>query len=64
MAMTERGISTTEVGQFRHEEYYSQVAKGKRVQWDYRDTKGILHSGIAKTLEEAKAKAAQFGYQG
>jgi hypothetical protein len=61
MALTENGISTTKGhGQFRYETYQTAFAPVKgitRVQWDYRDTKGVLHSGIAKSVEEARKAA-------
>lgn len=53
-------------GQFQYEEYEGNIRNGRGkmiVQWDYRDLKGELHSGVAKTLGEAKQKAVQFGYQ-
>jgi len=53
-------------GQFQFEEYEGNIRNGKGtmiVQWDYRDLKGELHSGVAKTFEEAKQKASQYGYQ-
>ncbi len=48
---------TNDRGQFAYEEYYSPIAQGMRVQWDYRDSKGRLYSGIAKSIEAAKAEA-------
>jgi hypothetical protein len=63
--LTKNGVSTTtKPGQFAYEPYNSAVLEGERVQWDYRDKNGKLHSGIAKTLEEAKAEARKFGYEG
>jgi hypothetical protein len=29
------------------------------VQWEYRDTKGVLHSGVALTVEDARRMAEQ-----
>ena len=63
MELTKDGCSTTKArGQFAYEVYYKTQSRideyrGKpleqRVQWDYRDTKGKLFSGIAKTVNEA-----------
>lgn len=58
--------TTTENGQFQCEGFNTKL-RGKNVrryQWDYRDSSGKLHSGVAKTEDEAKQKAVQFGYIG
>lgn len=56
MRLTKNGVSTTkEKGIFAYEEY-GPVNK-KRVQWDYRDRKGKLHSGVSKTLPAAMITA-------
>jgi len=67
MAITKNGCSTTKTnGRFAYERYYLQQSRTdayrglpqkERVQWDYRDSKGKLFSGIAKTLGEAKESA-------
>lgn len=65
--MTKNGVSTTvKKGQFQFEQYYAgSVIRGVlRVQWDYRDTRGDLHSGISTTVAEAKAQARLYGYKG
>lgn len=63
--LTKNGVSTTQGrDQFAYEKYYNKVLKRHIVQWDYRDANGQLHSGTAKTLEEAKEKAAKYGYRG
>ena len=48
---------------FEYEYYYSLVAKRRRIIWDYKDKKGILHSGVVDSLGEALEKAKRFGYQ-
>lgn len=60
--LTQNGISTTtEKNSFRYE---TMKMFGKiRTQWDYRDSSGKLHSGIAKDLETAKIRASKYGYQ-
>ena len=68
MALTKNGISTTTTrGTFAYAVYYKQqsltdkyrgLPPEQRVQWDYRDTSGKLHSGIARTLETAYQAAA------
>ncbi|HEQ98846.1 MAG TPA: DUF3873 domain-containing protein [candidate division Zixibacteria bacterium] len=57
--LNKNGCTTThERGQFAYEEFRSALFNYElRVQWDYRDHKGRLHSGIAKSIEEAKAAA-------
>ncbi len=48
---------------FQYEPYYSFLAKRRRIIWDYKDKKGILHSGVVDYLGEALEKAEKFGYQ-
>ena len=48
---------------FEYESYYSLVAKRLMIIWDYKDKKGILHSGVTKSLGEAIEKAKTYGYQ-
>jgi hypothetical protein len=48
---------------FQYEPFDSLVAKRLRVIWDYRDKKGILHSGLVDSLGEAFEKARKYGYQ-
>lgn len=69
MSLTKNGCSTTKaMGQFAYEIYHKpqnriDAYRGKpreqRVQWDYRDTKGKLFSGIALTVEDARKFAEQ-----
>jgi hypothetical protein len=62
--LSKNGVSTTIVkDQFNYEVFYSEILRGERVQWDYRDVTGKLHSGVSKTLELAKQSAAKFGYR-
>ena len=63
--LNQNGITTTrEADTFACEEFFSGPMRVRRIQWDYRDEEGELHSGIAKTVEEAKEKARKFGYRG
>ncbi len=50
------GCSTCPRGQEQFEEFYSELAKGMRVQYDYRTPDGTLFSTVAKTLEDARAR--------
>lgn len=50
-------------GEFVFEKFKSGVRKQELVEWNYRDTSGKLHTGIAKTVPEAELKAYEFGYQ-
>ncbi|MHC4676538.1 MAG: DUF3873 family protein [Planctomycetota bacterium] len=50
------GCSTTAAGQEQYEEYYSDLARGWRVQYDYRIPEGKLFSCVAKTLEDARQR--------
>jgi hypothetical protein len=52
-----------ETDTFQFEPYYSLVAKRQVIIWDYMDKKGILHSGVVKSLDKALEKAKKFGYQ-
>jgi hypothetical protein len=47
---------------FKQEPYYSQITKELLVEWNYRDLKGELHTGISKSIEAAENSAATFGY--
>jgi hypothetical protein len=61
--LTRDGISTTKkIGSLRTEEFYSKISKKTMIQWDYRDAKGVLHSGISATLQMARKAASKFGY--
>jgi len=64
MALTENGLSTTkDKDQFAYEIVHSSIVKRNVVYWDYRDVAGKLHTGTARTLDEAKNEAAKFGYK-
>lgn len=61
--LTENGVSTTmDKDQFRYERISSPVTKRTYIQWDYRDKNGKLHSGVARTLNDAKRAAVKYGY--
>ncbi len=60
--LTVNGVSTTKTDEFRCEEFRSSVTNNKYVQWDYRDKAGVLHSGVAPTLEIAMSRASEFGF--
>lgn len=63
MSLTEQGVSTTtERNSFKFEVYQPVGSKTTKVQWDYRDASGELHTGIACDLNYAKAAASAFGY--
>jgi hypothetical protein len=63
MSLTERGISTTIKNDcFRHENFRPAWHRKTMVQWDYRDSLGELHTGVAKDLDAAKSAAKRFGY--
>src|SRR5512146_1578840 len=50
------GCSTCPRGGEQWEEFYSELAKGTRVQYDYRTNDGTLYTTVARTLEEARAR--------
>lgn len=50
------GCSTTKAGDEQYEEFYSSIARGLRVQYDYRTPEGKLFSCVAKTLDAARDK--------
>ena len=52
-----------ETDTFQYEPCYSFVAKRQRIVWGYKDKKGIVHSGLVDSLDEALEKAKRFGYQ-
>ena len=47
---------------FQTDSFYSTLAKGTIVQWDYRDHGGKLFSGMVVTIEQAEQAAAKHGY--
>lgn len=50
------GCSTTVNGQEQYEDYFSELSKAWRVQYDYRTPEGKLFSCVAIDLEAARAK--------
>ena len=50
------GCSTCPAGAEQYETYYSALAGGMRVQYDYRTPDGRLFACIAKTIDEARAR--------
>lgn len=65
MSLTENGVSTTKnSNSFLYEKFTTKIGRKtiERVQWDYRDNDGVLHSGIAKDFESACVQASKFGY--
>jgi len=61
--MTSGGVSTNHSNDLFTYNEYEDYKKKIRVQWDYRDSKGKLHSGIARSLEDAKTCAAKHGFK-
>jgi len=58
--LTKDGVSTTTTSGVFAYEWFITAGRGrlKKVHWDYRDSKGKLHTGIANSIEEAKADAS------
>lgn len=52
----EHGCSLCEDVEERYERFYSKVARGYRVQYDYRTRDGRLFSCVARNLKEARAR--------
>ncbi len=52
----ERGCSKTGRGQERYEQFYSSIARGHRIQYDYRTPDGQLFSTVGRTLEICRAR--------
>ena len=50
------GCSTTKAGQEQYDFFYSKLARGDRVQYDYRTPKGKLFSCVAASLDAARMK--------
>lgn len=54
MSITEHGVSTTRTpGEFACEQFHSRIRRKPFYQWDYRDSSGELHSGIAMSRAAA-----------
>ncbi|MCO5190380.1 MAG: DUF3873 domain-containing protein [Anaerolineae bacterium] len=43
-------------GHEQYERYYSSLAKGERVQYDYRAKSGVLFSCVAKSVDLARSR--------
>jgi hypothetical protein len=54
MKTDRNGCSTCPIGGEQYEEYFSEINRDWRVQYDYRTPEGKLFSTIAKTLEQAR----------
>jgi major membrane immunogen (membrane-anchored lipoprotein) len=66
MSLTKNGISTTlEKDQFSYQAFTTKLKGEKvtRIQWDYRDKNGVLHSGISLNLGAAMTEASKHGYR-
>jgi len=50
------GCSTCERGTESYEEFYSNVVRGVRVQYDYRTPEGKLFSTVGKSLDICRQK--------
>ena len=57
--------TTTSLDTFAYEKYDEKFNKREstKFQWDYRDSQGQLHTGIARSLEDAKICAASHGFK-
>ena len=65
MPLTVHGMSTTiERDSFQYEEYAPVGSLGTKIQWDYRDASGVLHTGIACDLDRARTAAREYGFSG
>lgn len=66
MSLTDNGISTTtELDSFKWQQYSLRGKGGgirTRIQWEYRDKSGALHSGVTHTLLDACMAARLYGY--
>ena len=54
---------STEPGRFKTEQYRSEFDGRYRVQWQYCDWGGLLHTGSALTRDEAVRQAERYGYR-
>jgi hypothetical protein len=66
MSLIKNGVSTTTgKDQFNFEVFTTKIGRKPitRIQWDYRDSNGVLHSGVAKTILDAAKAAEKFGYK-
>lgn len=66
MSLTVNGVSTTtQKDQFQYEKFTTKLGRKTiaRIQWDYRDAQGVLHTGIATSIDNAMEAASKFGYQ-
>lgn len=60
--LTKAGVSTTKERDVLRYDVFIGHRDRERVQWDYRDFGGNLHSAICNDLETARQQAARHGY--
>jgi hypothetical protein len=55
--------SNLKLGEFQYQQFWSCFYKCWMFQWEYLDLNGMLHSGVARSVEAAKKQAARHGYR-
>jgi hypothetical protein len=62
VGLQQNGVSTTRGRDVLRYDCFIGFRGRDRVQWDYRDQRGNLHTAVCSTLEIAREQAAQYGY--
>ncbi|MBE3122167.1 MAG: hypothetical protein IMZ58_08190 [Thermoplasmata archaeon] len=60
--LTKSGVSTTKERDVLRYDVFQGYQDREKVQWDYRDNSGKLHSSICNDIESARIQAARHGY--
>jgi hypothetical protein len=64
--MSRGGVSTcTDLDTLQYSKFTTRIGRKPvtRIQWDYRDKEGELHTGIATSIDRAMEEAAKHGYE-
>ncbi len=62
VGLQQNGVSTTKERDVLRYDCYSGYQGKSRVQWDYRDRQGKLHTAITNDINLARVQAARYGY--
>ncbi len=62
VGLQHNGVSTTKARDVLRYDCYTGYQDKPRVQWDYRDRQGNIHTAICGNIETARQQAARYGY--
>jgi hypothetical protein len=62
VGLQQNGVSTTKERDVLRYDIFTGHGGQQKVQWDYRDFSGKLHTSICGTIQAAREQAARYGY--